>query len=234
MIRSKNLILIAISLFLTAQMFLVVCIVQTKAGDGDLLRLLTMIASCLFCLLFIDRSCRYVTTQIAFLMALIGDIFLVLPSDPAQIQGILFFTLSHLAYAVRLYISEVRPIYRKMQIITRITVSAMILIVAIFVLGERNDAVALISVLYYVNLILNFCFACAQFRKQSLMAIGLCLFIISDTILGLSFLDPYLTLKNHSVLDFIIHSGFDFIWAFYIPAQILLVFSLLPKHWRKI
>ena len=117
---------------------------------------------------------------------------------------------------------------------TRITVSAMILIVAIFVLGERNDAVALISVLYYVNLILNFCFACAQFRKQSLMAIGLCLFIISDTILGLSFLDPYLTLKNHSVLDFIIHSGFDFIWAFYIPAQILLVFSLLPKHWRKI
>ena len=58
MIRSKNLILIAISLFLTAQMLLVVCIFQTKAGDGDLLRLLTMIASCLFCLLFIDRSCR--------------------------------------------------------------------------------------------------------------------------------------------------------------------------------
>ena len=234
MTRSKNLILVAISLFLMAQILLTVCIFQTKAGDGDLLRLLTMMAACVFCLLFIDRSWRYSTTQFAFLMALFGDFFLVLPSAPAQIQGVMFFTLSHFAYALRLYISEKRSAYRKMQIIVRAAVSVFAIGLTVLILKDKCDSVSLISIFYYVNLLLNFGFACTQFRDQFLLAIGFLLFIFSDTVLGLSFLDPYLELAEGSVLDFIIHSGFDFIWAFYIPAQIFLVFSLLPKHWRNI
>ena len=99
-------------------------------------------------------------------------------------------------------------------------------------LGEKCDAVALVSMFYYANLILNAVFACISFGKNPLLAIGLVLFILCDTVIGLSLIDPYLTLPESSPIYAIIHPGFDLAWAFYLPSQALLAISLLPCRFK--
>ena len=58
------------------------------------------------------------------------------------------------------------------------------------------------------------------------------LFLLCDTVIGLSFLDGYLAVDKTSLIYRIIHPGFDLAWAFYLPSQMLLSISLLPKRWK--
>jgi hypothetical protein len=66
------------------------------------------------------------------------------------------------------------------------------------------------------------------------MAVGLTLFLCCDTVIGLSFLNGYLPVGEstalHRVIHWLTHPGFDPAWAFYLPSQMLLAVSLLPKR----
>jgi hypothetical protein len=50
---------------------------------------------------------------------------------------------------------------------------------------------------------------------------------------GFAFLDGYLTVEKGSLIDRINHPGFDLAWAFYLPSQMLLAVSLLPRRWSR-
>lgn len=65
------------------------------------------------------------------------------------------------------------------------------------------------------------------------MAVGLTLFLLCDTLVAFAFLDSYLTVAEGSLIDRINHPGFDPAWAFYLPSQMLLAVSLLPKRWSR-
>ena len=234
MFRSKNFILVTVFLFLLAETFLGICIFQLRPMYGEFLRFLTIVVACLFCFLFIERSWLYVLTQFAFMMTLCGDGFLALPPEPIQIPGVLCFLAAQFAYAVRLFLSEKRPSYRRMHLIVRALGSVLFTGAVAVILRENIDVLALLSVFYYINLVLNFCFSCTQFREQKAMAIGFFFFMLSDLVLGLDFMEPYFALAEDSVLMRILQMDFDFIWAFYIPAQISLAFSLLSKRWKSI
>ena len=231
MIKNKTALAVSTALFLTVETLLGIRF-QVNADYGAPLRYTTVILACLFCILFARRSCEYLLTQLALIMTVCADCFLVLPSQPLQLPGMLFFVPVQLAYAARLYLVEKAPNLRKWQIIARVLLSGVALIATVLVLGKSTDAVALLSLLYYTNLILNVVFACGQFRKQRVLALGLILFLCCDTVVGLSFLDGYFTVTQPSLLDRIIHPGFDLVWAFYLPSQMLLAVSLLPAQWR--
>lgn len=232
MVRSKPILAGATALFLVTETLLGIAF-QTGTEYGRPLRFATVVLACLFCVLFAERSREYLLTQAALLLTVCADWFLVLPPSPNQLPGMLFFAVAQLAYAARLYGSDGRPSRRRAQIISRLCLSVIAMASAALVLGKATDAVALISLFYYANLVLNIVFAWTQASKRFIMAAGLTLFLLCDTLVGFAFLDSYLTVEKGSLIDRINHPGFDLAWAFYLPSQMLLAVSLLPRRWSR-
>jgi len=232
MARFKPLAAGATALFLIAETLLGIRF-QTGGEYGRLLRFFTVALACLFCVFLAERSWEYLLTQAALLLTVCADCFLVLPPSPNQLPGMLFFSAAQLVYAVRLYRSETSPTRRRGQVISRVCLSALGITATALVLGQSTDAVALVSLFYYGNLILNVVFAWMQTPRQLLLAAGFTLFLLCDTLVGFAFLDGYLTVEEGSLIHRINHPGFDLAWAFYLPSQMLLAVSLLPARWRK-
>ncbi len=232
MVKSKPLLAGATVLFLIAETLLGIRF-QTGGEDGRLLRFITVALACLFCVLFAERSWEYLLTQAALLLTVCADWFLVLPPSPKQLPGMMFFSAAQLLYAARLYRSEANSNRRRGQVISRVCLSALGMTATVLVLGKSTDAVALISLFYYANLILNVVFAWMQTPRQPLLAAGFTLFLLCDTLVGFAFLDGYVTVEEGSLIHRINHQGFDLAWAFYLPSQMLLALSLLPARRRR-
>ena len=101
------------------------------------------------------------------------------------------------------------------------------------VLGENTDALALVSMFYYANLILNIVFAFFNFKKSWVLIFGLICFLICDTFIGVSNMVAYINLENNPFLYTLLNPGFNAAWAFYVPSQTLLAISLLPEKTKK-
>ena len=228
MIRSKPLLLSLSALFAGAEITLGILLQTVDGRISVYMRYGAVILACLFCLLFADRTADYLLTQAALLCTVCADWFLVLPSHPHQLPGMLFFSVTQLAYFLRIYRSDESPTRRRVHLILRGSLTVLVLLITAAVLGRKTDAVALVSMFYYTNLAVNLLFAFAEWRKHLLLALGMALFLCCDTVVGLSFLDGYLTLPAESLLYRMIHPGFDPVWAFYVPSQTLIALSLLP------
>ena len=232
MLRKRSASAVLVGIFLGIETTLGV-LFQTGHGNGAHLRYATVVLACLFCVLFAERTWDYLLTQLALVATVCADFFLVLPPAPNQLPGMLFFSVAQLSYAACLALSERRPRLLRAQLWLRGILSVVALAATVAVLGKRTDAIALVSVFYYANLILNLIFAWTQLPRRILMAVGLTLFLCCDTVIGLAFLDGYLPISQASVVYRIIYPGFDLAWAFYLPSQMLLSISLLPKQWKK-
>ena len=92
------------------------------------------------------------------------------------------------------------------------------------VLRENVDALALISLCYYANLLCNVCESILQFRVSALFPIGLCLFTLCDTVIGLQQMEGYLTISS-PLLHSVLYPGFNLAWMFYLPSQVLIALS---------
>ena len=232
MLRKRPTLAVLIGIFLGVETMLGI-LFQTGFGNGAYLRYATVVLACLFCILFAERTWDYLLIQLALIATVFADFFLVLPPSPNQLPGMLCFSVAQLSYAAYLAYSESRPHHLRIQLWSRGILSVVALIVTVAVLGKGADAVALISMFYYINLILNLVFAWTQIPHRILMAVGLTLFLCCDTVIGLAFLDGYLPVDKTAVLYRLIHPDFDLAWAFYLPSQMLLSISLLPKQWKK-
>lgn len=205
-------------------------LLQIKSGDSAIyLRYATVIAACLFCFSFAERSVAYVCTQIGLIFTVFADRFLVLENPPVQLPAILFFSGAQTAYFLRIYLADKNVVLRRVHLITRIAVTVIALAVTFAVLGANADAVALVSVFYYANLILNAVFSFTNAKQLWLLGIGFLLFIGCDTVIGFAFLDEYLSIPADSVIYDIINPGFDLAWAFYVPSQALISASLWKR-----
>ena len=146
----------------------------------------------------------------------------------------IFFSGTQICYFLRLYTYDENKTRKIFHILARIAASAIAIVATLTVLGSAADAVAIVSMFYYANLITNIVFAFVEFKKNSIFAIGLLLFAMCDALIGFAFIDDYITVSPDSVIYKIIHPGFDLAWAFYLPSQALLSISLLPKKWKKL
>ena len=108
----------------------------------------------------------------------------------------------------------------------RIGLSAAALLITILVLKESTDALALISLCYYANLVMNIIEGFTQFSCNRLFPIGLVLFLLCDTVIGLQMMaSTYIPISDTSVLYSILYPGFNLAWFFYLPSQVLLAIS---------
>ena len=229
MIKNKKLLSASIGAFFAVEIALGI-LLHTSSGDRvRWFSFASVVLACLFCTVFAERSRAYLFTQLALVCTVCADYFLIITPERQQLPAMIFFSVAQLSYFMRLYIYDENKPRRVWHVASRAAVSVLAVILTFAVLGSSADAVAVISMFYYANLIINIIFAFAEFRKNSIFAIGLLLFAFCDALIGFAFLDGYLAIPADSVIYKIVYPGFDLAWAFYLPSQALLSVSLWHK-----
>lgn len=184
--------------------------------------------ACLFVSLFYEKSHTYYLTQAALVFTLLADLFLVVMSPIQQLPAMVFFSFTQLCYFLRLYMGHKNRTVQMAHCVARIAVVVLALALTVIVLGENTDALSLVSLFYYANLIVNIIFAFIEFKKEGLLAFGLLLFLLCDTVIGLNVMaSGYLPVAEGSFIYSILHCNINLAWIFYVPSQALIAISLL-------
>ena len=198
-------------------------------AGGNMPRFISVVIACTFCLLFAERTWAYALTQTALICTVFADFFLLALPEMRQLPAMLFFSVTQIAYFLRIYLDDESKTRRTWHITARAALSVIAVAATLLILGSAANAVAVVSMFYYANLIINVIFAFTDFKKSPALAIGLLLFSLCDAVIGLDFLDGYMTVPTDSFIYKIIHPGFDLAWGFYLPAQTLLALSLMKR-----
>ena len=207
-------------------------LLQTASGRAvSLYSYASVLLACLFCAVLALPTRAYLFTQLGLLFTVGADYFLVYLPVQKKLPAMLLFLAAQLCYYLRLRTAERRGLRRK-HALCRVGASLLALLLTVAVLRENADALALVSMLYYTNLILNIVFAFTLSERLPLFAIGLTLFLCCDTLIGLSLLGTYFPIDKGSLLYRIVYPGFNLAWAFYLPSQALIAISLLPQRLR--
>lgn len=174
------------------------------------------------CFLFALAS-RGTPLLVAGLAATVAaDYFLVVCGAQDKLAGMICFLVVQILYAIFLH----KKGFGRLWLALRLGLTALATVVALVVLGDTTDALALISVCYYANLILNAAMAFGKFRQFSLLAIGFLLFILCDTVIGLQVASQgYLSIGEDSLLSKILFMDFNLSWFFYLPSQVLIALT---------
>ncbi len=194
--------------------------------SGGQLLIWSEFISIILCFLFALLNFKDPLVILGLSMTVCADFCLVVCDPIQQLWGMVFFLTAQSFYAVKLH----RQGLHKGFLWVRLGLSVAAVAVSLLVLGEKADALALVSMLYYVNLIMNMVCAFVHFRNNRLLAIGFVLFILCDTVIGLQVAAAgYLPIPESSVIHKIIFSGFHLSWFFYLPSQVLIALSSRRK-----
>lgn len=157
----------------------------------------------------------------------VGADFCLVICDPIQqLWGMVFFLIAQTLYASRLHLTH----RRKFLLWIRLSLIAIALTITVAVLRDKTDALALISLCYYANLIFNLIMAFLQFKSEKLLPIALLLFLLCDTVIGLQVAcGGYLPIAENSALYRIIFMPFNLSWFFYLPSQVLISLRSIKK-----
>lgn len=187
----------------------------------------TSYLSIVLCFLFALQGIKHNPLMVAGLACTVGADFCLVVCDPIQrLWGMVFFLGAQTLYAIHLY--RIQP--NKIIVWVRLALTVVAGMIAVAVLKENVDALAVVSVCYYANLILNAVVAFAGWHQNKLLPIAFVLFILCDTIIGLQVASTgYLPIAEGSVLYKLIFSGFNTAWMFYLPSQVLISLSCFSK-----
>ena len=184
----------------------------------------------LFAFFFFSKTPTYYFTVAALLFTVCADYFLVLKGAEQKLIAMLFFSATQLCYFGRIYLAEEKGKCRTVHGLLRVLVPLLTVLVTLLALGKGADGVAVVSMFYFANLILNVIFAFALGEKPPLLAIGLLLFAFCDVFVGLSLIEGYLPLAEGGLIYRLAHPGLNLAWVFYVPSQALLALSLSKQN----
>ncbi len=187
----------------------------------------TSYLSIVLCFLFALQGMKCTPLIVAGLACTVGADFCLVVCDPIQrLWGMVFFLAAQTLYAIHLH----RKHKNNAILLIRILLSVAAEIVTVLILKDNLDALAAVSVCYYVNLIMNMISAFTRWCKSKLLPIAFVLFILCDTIIGLQVASGgYLPIAEGSMLYNLLFSGFNTAWMFYLPSQVLISLSCLAK-----
>ena len=165
--------------------------------------------------------------RLGLLFTLVADYFLVLDGEKL-LEGVAAFIVVQACYFAYLFLGEENGTLRIANVLSRAATSVMLVVLTFVVLGEDTDALAIASVLYYANLVLNTVFAFLHGRRERIFAVGLALFCMCDLCIGLEVL--FSSYLNSDALDFFYGANLNLPWVFYQPSQVLIALSLYYKN----
>ena len=190
------------------------------------------------------RWSSYISIVICFLYALIGanrnnwllaaglgftvcaDYCLVICNPIQQLWGMIFFLCTQTLSCVYLHSRKIN----KVTLTIRFGLAILAEVICVLVLREKTDPLAVVSILYYVYLIMNIVDSFLCQRASRLLPVAFILFVLCDTVIGLQVASAgYLPITEGSMLHKIIFSGFNLSWFFYLPSQVLIALSTRNK-----
>lgn len=223
--RSERVNKILSAAFIAAEIALGVLIQLVGGRANDALSFSAVLLAFAFCFSRFSRTPPYLFTQIALLFTVMADLFLVIVEPRRQLAAMMFFNITQLAYFLRIMWEDTRRTVRIAHCSVRVGAVALVLTLTLVILGDGADAVAVVSMIYFANLLVNVAFALVNFAKAPVLAIGLVLFMLCDIFVGLSLLEGYLPVEEGTLLHALAHPGFNAAWLFYVPSQTLLSLS---------
>lgn len=188
-----------------------------------LFQYLAIVLCALFLLANPRKKGAWVATVMAFLSTLIADWFLVVRQDHQTLAtGVFVFT--QMALAFRLFWGVGRPV--RNRIIFYFVPLIVLVTLGWIVLGDGFDLLVGITLLYFSLLLGNVLHSFFRFpRSSGIFSVGLILFALCDIVIGIQNGTGYLSIREGSFLDWIVHPGFPLAWTFYLPAQALIAWS---------
>jgi hypothetical protein len=163
------------------------------------------------------------------IFTLIADYYLVTMTEDRSLEGVSFFLGTQLFLFLHIIANDKNAKWRRAHIITRIFVMTVMVAVAFVILDGEPDALAIISMIYYGNLLTSILFAHRSGKGGIILTIGLILFALCDVNVGLAALDMMYVggFPEGSLPYLLLNSEFDLIWIFYIPSQTLIPLTLM-------
>ncbi len=206
--------------FLLLEMILY-CIIHTASGTTVVVAMFSSIVLCFVYALARGVKCAPLIVG-ALACTVCADFFLVVCEPIEQLWGMVFFLGAQILYAIHLH----RADRGRVLLLVRVGLVAAAVVAALGVLRERTDALALVSMAYYANLIANILVSARRIKTAPLLFIGFVLFILCDTVIGLQVAaDAYLPIAEGMWLHRLLFASFNLAWVFYLPSQVCLALS---------
>lgn len=222
-LKKQTIINIGVISFIIIELILTILI---QLIGGKVLSFLSIVLACLFSIVFISKSKDYILTQIALFTTVCADIFLVVLDPMIQLPAMIFFSITQLCYFIRILINQTNVKIRTIHVIVRCVIVLIAIIATCLTLKENTDALSIISLFYYANLLVNVVFSFINYKNIVLSA-GLICFACCDFFIGLDVLSSsYLPIHKGSILYYLNNIDFNIAWLFYVPSQTLLSLSL--------
>ncbi len=173
---------------------------------------------------FIKKDVQAYLQLGALYFTCIADFCLILGWGDLE-TGVSFFIVAQLFYAARTLRFAKSRKERILNVSARGGLCIALVITAFALLGEQTEPLFILSVIYYANLLVNIAFSFVHFKEYKLLALGLTLFALCDTALGLQNIIDIFSISRDSLFYQILHPGFALEAAFYCPSQALLSLS---------
>ena len=166
----------------------------------------------------------------AMLCTLGADYFLVAIPEIKRMEGMMFFLGTQLFLCLHILVADRDKKSRLIHLSVRAAASLLLVVITLVVLGKSADALAIVSVIYYANLLTSMIFA-PKAKGGKLLSIGLLLFALCDINVGLAVLNDLYNggFPEGSFLHSLIHSGVDLAWIFYLPSQTIIPLTILSN-----
>ena len=170
--------------------------------------------------------------RIAMLFTLTADYFLVAidrPTHEDHIAGVAFFLGTQLFIYLHIAANEKNSRVQYIHLGVRFVISLMLIVITGLVLGRDTDALAMMSTVYYANLVVNAIFAHRSGKGGIMLTVGLIFFALCDINVGLSALNNIYDggFPEGSLLYNLLYSGVDLVWIFYLPSQTIIPLTLM-------
>ena len=219
-----------ITAFVLTEAVLCVLVQCTSGVACKIISFSAVLLACLFSMAFRCAKGKYLFTQLALLATVAADVQLVLLDGRHKLFAMVIFSAAQLLYAARTH--SLAPTRKALFVgaSVRLIISAVAIAVTLVILGNSADALSLVSMFYYANLLLNILFAFLPGERSALFATGLVLFALCDATIGFAFLGDYLAVAPGSFVDKLANPGFNLAWLFYVPSQTLISLSLAKQH----
>ena len=221
--KSKRTIFMISAAFILLESILTSLVQITSGPLGTAVSFASVASACLFTLVFFEKKQDSVLLSLALIFTVCADFFLVVLGGN-KLLAMIFFSATQICYFLRLYSRQTKK--KLTHVLARLGFVSLTLTLTVIVLGDGADALSLVSMFYFANLLMNIAVAFMQRRRSAAFAIGLLLFSMCDALIGLSVMDnSYLPLPKRSLLKWLANPPFNLAWLFYVPSQTLIALS---------
>ncbi len=185
----------------------------------------SIVCALIVSLLAVKKGISNVIVSVALFFTMCADFCLIIIEPQSRNLAMIFFSFVQISYFFLLLLKETYK-ERITHIFIRAGAIVLIFIITVVVLKDKTDFLSIVSMIYFVNLVVNFIFSFLHLKETILLTIGLACFICCDILVGLGVANGiYFNIPNGSFLYNIVYSQFNLIWCFYIFSQTLIVLS---------